>query len=426
MAKAIANLEDVELFERSVRQSTAQMSDLCDDAIDAIGAWKQDIAKEGKRIQVVCRRIETRLVELRQIIADLNEQIDECYATLATMEPFIEVTTVDLDDNETTTYEPNPTYEAMRLCVHALKATRTGYRDEMMRLEQLITRANDYCCRIAIAIEKLDALESDVKTELGNNEEHEQRAVMVLHSIQVTLGDYLSVFIGRDSAVGSVGWGGSPEAGAGGLVQNASLRRALRGVPCNPIHPAASVRTEQEIISDISGGDMTDGSCSSLAFAYAGNKAGYEVYDFRDGQSRKVFSSMSAIEQIARLDGVFSRIVSGKDDTVCAEQLMTTMQPGKEYYLATGQHAAVVRLSGSGQYQYLELQSANPSVNGWQPLTLSSLYVRFGCEDGQMVSYSNCLIDLDSLQNSKEFLNVLGYINTAKSAQMKGVSGHVR
>lgn len=205
-----------------------------------------------------------------------------------------------------------------------------------------------------------------------------------------------------------------------------NIRDALQNVEHRPIAPAHFARNEQQIISSISGGDMTEGSCSSLALAYAGNRAGYVVYDFRDGQSREVFSSRSSIEQIANLDGVNSVILRGTDDTICAEQLMSSMEPGREYYMATGAHAAVVRLSNEGMYQYLELQSGVPSENGWHPLTLSTLFSRFGCEDGQSREYANYLIELDSLQNSSEFLDLLGYINTDESAQMRGASGHVR
>lgn len=159
---------------------------------------------------------------------------------------------------------------------------------------------------------------------------------------------------------------------------------------------------------------------------YAGNRAGFVVYDFRDGQSREAFSSRSSIEQIANMDGVTSVILRGTDDTICAEQLMSSMEPGREYYMASGAHAAVVRLNNEGHYQYLELQSGIPSENGWHPLTLSTLYSRFGCEDGQSREYANYLIDLESLQNNTEFLDLLGYINTDEFAQMRGASGYVR
>ena len=90
----------------------------------------------------------------------------------------------------------------------------------------------------------------------------------------------------------------------------------LNGVEYRPIKPAPIPRSEQQIISDISGGDMTEGSCSSLALAYAGNRAGYIVYDFRDGRSREFFSSRTSIERIANMDGVDSKIIYGTDDTV--------------------------------------------------------------------------------------------------------------
>ena len=138
------------------------------------------------------------------------------------------------------------------------------------------------------------------------------------------------------------------------------------------------------------------------------------------------FSSRLSIEQIANLDGVNSITLRGKDDTICAERLMSNMKPGKEYYMATGSHAAVVRLNSQGNYQYLELQSGTPSENGWHPLTLSALYSRFGCEDSQSREYSNYLIDLDSLQSSPDFLHLLGYINTDKYSQVKGASGYVK
>ena len=201
---------------------------------------------------------------------------------------------------------------------------------------------------------------------------------------------------------------------------------ALKGVEYKPIQFAPTVRNEQQIISSISGGDMTQGSCSSLALAYAGNRAGYIVYDFRDGQSREVFSSRSTIEQIANMNGVNSIILYGSDDTICAEQLLSRMEPGRQYYMATGAHAAVVRLNNEGVYQYLELQSGTPSENGWHSLSLSVLYSRFGCEDGQLRECSNYLIELDSLQSNTEFLDLLGYINTDEFAQMRGASGYVR
>ena len=48
--------------------------------------------------------------------------------------------------------------------------------------------------------------------------------------------------------------------------------------------------TDDEIIQKLAGGDMTKGSCSSLAYAYCANKAGLDVIDFRGGDSTSVLS----------------------------------------------------------------------------------------------------------------------------------------
>ena len=168
---------------------------------------------------------------------------------------------------------------------------------------------------------------------------------------------------------------------------------------------------------------MTEGSCSSLAFAYVGNKAGYDVLDFRDGGSRRFFGANSSIEMITKLPGVSSETVFGKDDAESANQLLSTLIPGKEYYLATGLHAAIVR-KNNGKYEYLELQSS--SNNGWQELNDSVLATRFGCSCSKILEFPNFLIDVDSLADSQEFLDILGYINTAETEQHKGESGHVK
>lgn len=182
-------------------------------------------------------------------------------------------------------------------------------------------------------------------------------------------------------------------------------------------------RTEKDIIERLGGGDQTDGSCSSLAFAYCGNKAGYDVLDFRDGNSRKFFGKNKYILRIAELPNVNAKVEWGKDDEACANRLMDQMEPGKEYYLATGLHAAIVRLY-NGRYEYLELQQPK-ELNGWYPLHSMSLIERFSC-DVNPVELPNFLIEVESLSNCTEFLDLLGFINTAESEQNKGDAGYAK
>ena len=191
-----------------------------------------------------------------------------------------------------------------------------------------------------------------------------------------------------------------------------------------PVQLFGRERSSEEIVQRLSGGDNTEGSCSSLALAYVGNKAGYDVLDFRDGESRAFFSSRSNIEQIAKLPGVQSSIVYGTDDVSSAYNLLEGMMPGKEYYLATGQHAAIVRKNGY-YYEYLELQHPS-NGNGWHDLDSFVLENRFGCSTSRWQKNSNYMIEVDSLSSNQEFINMLGYINTADNEQRKGASGHVR
>lgn len=197
-----------------------------------------------------------------------------------------------------------------------------------------------------------------------------------------------------------------------------------QGVSYRQIEPARLNRSSEEIVANLSGGDLTQGSCSSLALAYAGNRAGYNVLDFRDGESRLFFSARSSIRQIATLPGVISAEASGRNDLETTHNLIDTIPSGKEFYLATGQHAAIVR-NNNGQMQYLELQHPS-NGNGWHDLDDYVLMNRFGASPNHTVPFSSHLIEVDSLANNQEFLNILGYINTAESEQRKGVSGNVR
>lgn len=195
------------------------------------------------------------------------------------------------------------------------------------------------------------------------------------------------------------------------------------GVAYRPIQSFGRERTAEEIISRLGGGDKTRGSCSSLAFAYAGNVAGYDVLDFRDGDSRRFFSKNGSIKMITELPGVDALIFNGKNDIICTNDLLKTMQQGKEYYLATGLHAAIVRKVDQ-HYEYLELQ--HPTDNGWHVLNDAVLLDRFGCEVDNDRVLPNFLMDVESLANCNEFLGILGYLNTAETEQQKGGDGYVR
>ena len=192
--------------------------------------------------------------------------------------------------------------------------------------------------------------------------------------------------------------------------------------------------TSDEIIERLAGGDMTQGSCSSLAFAYIGNKNGLDVLDFRDGGSRRVFSMNKNIMKMLELPGVEGSITKVKKEVQGTIDVLKNLELNKEYYLATGKHAAIIRKLDTG-YQYLELQSKYQ--NGWMPFErygsmATTLNKRFGCRKtvdksfGYVWERTVILMDVDSFKDNEEFEQLLGYINTAVDKQRKGALGDVR
>ncbi|WP_203261183.1 hypothetical protein [Streptococcus uberis] len=215
------------------------------------------------------------------------------------------------------------------------------------------------------------------------------------------------------------------------IKMSKSRKRALElGIERNQIKKQLFKRSEDTIIKEVSGGDMTSGSCSSAAFAYIGNKAGFKVLDFRGGDSCNLFSTNGSIIDIANLENVNSTIVNHGNDFIGAKQLLSKIDNNKEYYLATGSHAAIIKKT-ENEFQYLELQHQNPEKNGFKKLDYYTLQNRFGCKKshtsyGSKYEVPNILIDVESLGKNKEFQRLLNFINTPEGKQQKGISGYAK
>lgn len=198
------------------------------------------------------------------------------------------------------------------------------------------------------------------------------------------------------------------------------------GISSNPIKKSREKLTEEQMINAVSGGDKTKGSCSSAAFAYIGNKGGYTVLDFRGGKSCDFFSRDSRIQMIGNLPGVKMHVVKNTNDFTAVRELLGKVEADKEYYLATGRHAAIIR-KNEGRFEYLELQSR--ISNGFKPLDNVVLKERFKCKKTHSTRHGkyevdSYIIDSNSLKDNPEFHNLLSFINTAGSKQMKGIEGH--
>nr|DAO39455.1 MAG TPA: minor capsid protein [Caudoviricetes sp.] len=186
---------------------------------------------------------------------------------------------------------------------------------------------------------------------------------------------------------------------------------------------------DYEIVMRLAGGDETNGSCSSVALAYIGNRNGMDVLDFRGGNSQMFFSNRKNILDIAQMKGVKSLIVENSNDFRAIKELLDFItEEEKEYYLGVGTHAAIVKRE-LNRYYYLELQDA--FNNGYQILTDGVLKNRFGCQKSHTVygiklKPKNVIIEIDSLKDNKEFEEILGYINTNEIDQVKGYDGYAK
>lgn len=192
-----------------------------------------------------------------------------------------------------------------------------------------------------------------------------------------------------------------------------------------PVKKHDSALDEQEIIQRIAGGDKTTGSCASVALTYAGQRKGFDVLDFRDGESREFFASkLNKIQMFKDLGVTSITADSAKSSLTNGKKILSMLEEGKEYYLSVGGHAAIVRVQ-NGVPQYLELQSNY--ANGWMDFgdVSDTLKYRFACSSSSRRYAPAYATDISQLDGD-DFENILAYINTNADKQRKGASGGVK
>lgn len=186
------------------------------------------------------------------------------------------------------------------------------------------------------------------------------------------------------------------------------------------------------IVKRVGGGDMTTGSCASLGFCYVGQTEGYDVLDFRGGQSQDLFSRVcdNVLRGISEETGKPLLTESTNTGTGGSVKLIKQTVPGHEYYFSCGRHAAIVRSNEDGRLEYLELQSR--FQNGWKLLGYKddrrsmdyTFTNRFGCS--KSIDGTAYMMDVEDMRGSKILHRAMGYINTAEDQQKKGATGHER
>ena len=198
-----------------------------------------------------------------------------------------------------------------------------------------------------------------------------------------------------------------------------------KGVTFRAVKKHSKVLSDSEIIFELAGGDMTTGSCASVGLAYIGQRGGLNVLDFRGGSSCDFFATTANLRKISQLPGVKTITATARSSTTAGNKLLKQVEIGKEYYLVTGRHAAIVRKTDDGILQYLELQSAKRS--GWIDFDGNPRYTlktRFGEYSG--FDIESFMIEVDSFKDSDDLKTLLGYINTAEDAQRKGGHGTIK
>ena len=124
---------------------------------------------------------------------------------------------------------------------------------------------------------------------------------------------------------------------------------------------------------------------------------------------------------MAKFNGVKSFTVTETNQIKAGYELLNHMEVGKEYKLGVGRHAAIVRILKNGTRQYLEMQSE--AEKGWVNFAESTFKDRFACKIRRKYYQTAYLIELESLSKSREFIELMPYLNTAESAQIKGIGG---
>ena len=209
---------------------------------------------------------------------------------------------------------------------------------------------------------------------------------------------------------------------------NTSRQLEAKGIEYRQVKDRTIELTEDEIIRQIAGGDQTRGSCASVALAYCGQKNGWDVLDFRDGESREFFSyKLNKLNMFKELGVTIITEDSAKTNLTNAKKILKRLEEGKEYYLSVGRHAAIVRVVQGGYPQYLELQDGRMDWCGWCEFqdVEKTLKYRFGCSSSSKYYATAHATDISQL-NGDKFRTILGYINTDPAKQKKGTNGSIK
>ena len=357
---------------------------------------KNEIIAERKRVEsTLMAKIAEVKKQAEQGIAEFRNVVQEAVGWIGSLKPSLDLVLQEMRDAASEKY---PNY------ISITNSMKGGSMDVASIRAKIALSKSDYADAITMAkntiaqygkdvdVSKLQALVNERRTEVRN-------ALRITNEIVKECKAVKDAFDSKKN----------------GVLAPVETALKKKNVEYRDVKDLPKALTDTEIIERLGGGDMTKGSCSSLAFAFAANKGGLDVLDFRGGNSLDYFSTTSNIaEIITKCGGVRNFNVSGVE-------MMRQTEIGKMYYLAIGRHAAVVRQVSKGKYEYLELQSSR--VNGWKPLNASVFASRFSAR-GREWSAEMC--DITLLAKESSYRKIMGYINTKESEQKKGATGTIK
>lgn len=191
----------------------------------------------------------------------------------------------------------------------------------------------------------------------------------------------------------------------------ASLKRYK--IPAVPVKPLQRQLAHEEILDKLARLDPTAGSCSSVSMAYIANKAGYDVQDYRGGDSQDWFSRKGwKVQALKEWFGVKGKYEVTREEIKTVQTWLTSLDPKKEYLIGAGAHTTIVcRDQNTPIVWYLELQRGR-SAAGWKQLTEKALIERFNCKKQRKRPNVAYIIETDTLAKADEFIRMLDYINT--------------
>lgn len=181
-----------------------------------------------------------------------------------------------------------------------------------------------------------------------------------------------------------------------------------------------------DYLKKVAGGDMTNGSCASLAFCFIGNEAGFDMRDFRGGESRGFFARTGNLNTLTLFKGIDGIVEKTTTEVKTGIRLIKeNVQEGKTYFFGIGRHVAIVKKEGD-LYYYLEQQSGQENGNGWKVLNTDRLRKRFGCTMKSKYLNSIELFETSKMANYEGIDEIFAYINTDEEEQKKGIWGGLK